>query len=157
MACGLPKSLQPFVRLSMTIPRLCRRRVIHSGSWGAFAPTELDRFLSTNINDTLSRHIVGVSGISGGSYGLMHYVSAYSNAVVPIQSHHWNSTAGQFVQSGLCRSWACLPRPSTHARAVHRRWRSRNSYGTSLAQVVLFAEPATCSVPLRLGNGCKTR
>jgi len=56
---------------------------IHSGAWGTYVLTELDRY----TGGQLSSNIVCVSGISGGSYGLMHFLSGYTNGSVPLSEH----------------------------------------------------------------------
>jgi hypothetical protein len=82
---------------------------IHSGTWGAYVLTELDQYLASK-QQSLSKNVVCVSGVSGGSYGLMHYVSAYDTngsisacALSPIRQRTRTSSLGATIHGLVCR------------------------------------------------------
>ncbi|HWB04625.1 MAG TPA: patatin-like phospholipase family protein, partial [Verrucomicrobiales bacterium] len=84
---------------------------IHSGAWAVHVLRTLEKEcrgknLLSRANDSFAKHVVCVSGVSGGSYGLMYWVDSYQREGGPAGPNYdedttLNLTEGRAVRSSL--------------------------------------------------------
>jgi hypothetical protein len=82
---------------------------IHAGAWTTHVLRTLEneyagRVKGMHLRDSFAKHIVCVSGVSGGSYGLMYWVDSYGRAGGPASSDYQSGTTYRLTEERATRS-----------------------------------------------------